>query len=372
MESSPNLDLPYVMPAQAQKHVTHNEAIRALDAIVQLSVLDRDLTQPPEGPTEGQRHIVAGGATGPWAGKDGTIAAFQDGGWIFLVPGEGWTSWIADEDVFLAWDGLEWVAAGGAVNPAPLIGINAMADTFNRLALRSPASLFNHEGAGHQLKINKAAAADTASLLYQTGFSGRAEMGLAGSDDLHVKVSADGENWQEAVVVKSDSGRVGLGTDVPQGRLHCQVADGDGGIAFRMTGQGRDGPDDPDHGAAFVLSHNGPGNRQFTLADTESGLGIRVIGNSLDGYNFHTGTREALALGTGTSDIYVGNDLNIAGAVHVQRWARLSSYTVATLPSAAVAGAGALIYVDDEAGGSALAFCDGTHWRRVTDRAMVS
>ena len=41
---SPHLLLPFILAAQAQKHITHNEAIRLLDAIVQLSVLDRDLT----------------------------------------------------------------------------------------------------------------------------------------------------------------------------------------------------------------------------------------------------------------------------------------------------------------------------------------
>lgn len=46
------------------------------------------------------------------------------------------------------------------------------------------------------------------------------------------------------------------------------------------------------------------------------------------------------------------------------------SYTVATLPSAAIAGQ--VIYVSDEIGGAVLAFSDGTSWRRVTDRAIVS
>ena len=36
MENSANLQLPYIMPSQAQKHVTHNEAVRTLDALVQL------------------------------------------------------------------------------------------------------------------------------------------------------------------------------------------------------------------------------------------------------------------------------------------------------------------------------------------------
>lgn len=51
---------------------------------------------------------------------------------------------------------------------------------------------------------------------------------------------------------------------------------------------------------------------------------------------------------------------------------KLKSYTVATLPAAGVAGTGALVYVSNEAGGAVPAFSDGTNWRRVTDRAVVS
>lgn len=49
----------------------------------------------------------------------------------------------------------------------------------------------------------------------------------------------------------------------------------------------------------------------------------------------------------------------------------LPSYTVATLPDAA-ANARCLIYVSNESGGAQPAFSDGTNWRRLTDRAVVS
>lgn len=59
--------------------------------------------------------------------------------------------------------------------------------------------------------------------------------------------------------------------------------------------------------------------------------------------------------------------------------ANLPSYTVADLPSAAdwfssAAGDGrsALIFVSNESGGAVPAFTDGTNWRRVTDRNIVS
>jgi hypothetical protein len=70
-ESSHTLGLPYIQPSQAQKHVTHNEAIRVLDALVQLSVADRDQTAPPGTPIAGDRHIVGPSASADWTGQDG-------------------------------------------------------------------------------------------------------------------------------------------------------------------------------------------------------------------------------------------------------------------------------------------------------------
>jgi hypothetical protein len=52
-DATTHLLLPYIQASQAQKHVTHNEALRILDGLVQLSVLDRDLTAPPGSPADG-------------------------------------------------------------------------------------------------------------------------------------------------------------------------------------------------------------------------------------------------------------------------------------------------------------------------------
>jgi hypothetical protein len=209
MEETPNLALPYIMAAQAQKHVTHNEAIRALDALVQLTVLDRDLSAPPGGPADGARFIVAASPTGAWADQAGNIAAWQDGAWQFYVPSHGWLAWVTDEDALLSFDGADWVTAvTGGGESVPLLGISTTADTTNRLAVASDATLFTHDGADHQMKINKAAAGDTASQLFQTDFSGRAEFGLTGDDDFHVKVSPDGTNWFEALIADRSTGEV--------------------------------------------------------------------------------------------------------------------------------------------------------------------
>ncbi len=126
MDQSANLQLPYIMAAQAQKHITHNEAIRALDALVQLSVKGRGLTAPPVSVSDGERYIVASPATGAWSGKDGQIAAFQDNAWIFYQPLEGWLTWIGDENRLLVWSGLSWDdVSGGAGGASNIINTSA-------------------------------------------------------------------------------------------------------------------------------------------------------------------------------------------------------------------------------------------------------
>ena len=107
-----HLLLPYILAAQAQKHVTHNEALRLLDAMVQLSVLDRDLTAPPGSPADGDRYIVASGATGLWAGWDLNVTTWVDGVWMRLVPRPGWLAWIADEATFFVWNCSAWQSVG--------------------------------------------------------------------------------------------------------------------------------------------------------------------------------------------------------------------------------------------------------------------
>lgn len=210
MDQTPNLALPYIAPSQAQKHVTHNEALRALDAVLQIGVLDRDAAEPPASPEDGDRYVVAPDPTGEWAGHVNHIAAWQDGAWMFYEPRKGWLAWVADEGRLCAWNGDSWGVAGtgegGGDSSLETLGINATADTTNRLVVASAASLFNHEGAGHQHKINKKLATDTASVLFQTDFSGRAEFGIAGDDDFHVKVSADGASWKDALVIDRVTG----------------------------------------------------------------------------------------------------------------------------------------------------------------------
>ena len=118
---STHLLLPYILASQAQKHVTHNEALRLLDAMVQLAVLDRDLTTPPVSPADGDRYLVASGATGLWAGWDLNVAFWVDGVWMRLVPRPGWLAWIAAEQAFVVWNGSAWDLVGEPVDVSDAI-----------------------------------------------------------------------------------------------------------------------------------------------------------------------------------------------------------------------------------------------------------
>jgi hypothetical protein len=213
-EISARLALPYLQPNQAQKHVTHNAALGRLDILVQLTLEALGVVTPPVSPAEGAVWGLGAAPTGAWAGQAGALAAWVDGGWLFFVPQTGWRAWARAEGGLFVHTGGVWTAVGGSgsvdLDNVPGVGINTSSDPVNRLAVASEATLLTHAGAGHQVKVNKAAAGDTASLLYQTGFSGRAEMGLAGNDDFSVKVSPNGSAFAEAIRIDRASGRVEL------------------------------------------------------------------------------------------------------------------------------------------------------------------
>lgn len=69
--------------------------------------------------------------------------------------------------------------------------------------------------------------------------------------------------------------------------------------------------------------------------------------------------------------VRANSSLPLTGAKPMTGPVMLASYTVSTLPTASEWERG-FIYVSDESGGAIPAFSDGTNWRRVSDRAIVS
>jgi Protein of unknown function (DUF2793) len=96
-EESARLALPLLAPGQAQKEMTHNEALTRLDIIVQSVVVAVAPAAVPADPQPGQCWIVGAGASGVWQGQDGALAAWTEGGWRFVPAFDGMAVWsLAD------------------------------------------------------------------------------------------------------------------------------------------------------------------------------------------------------------------------------------------------------------------------------------
>jgi hypothetical protein len=139
-DNTANLKMPYILPSQAHKHVTHNEALPIADAVAQLAIVSRSVATPPAEPEAGARYLVATGADGAWAGHDGKVAAFADESWSFHRPKAGWRAWIADEGVLVLYDGSVWkilAGTGTELDDLARLGVSTAADQTNRLAVKS-------------------------------------------------------------------------------------------------------------------------------------------------------------------------------------------------------------------------------------------
>lgn len=218
-DSSTRLGLPWLMPAQAQKHVTHNEALRRLDALVQAAVESRSVAEEPSAPAEGQGWIVAEGASGAhWSGFEaGDLVVFQDGAWARFQPAPGWRVWVIDAGELAIFDATAWqgfTPGEGEAAEFVQLGVGTAPDDANPFSAKLNAALWAARSTGEggtgdlRYTLNKEAPGNVLSLLFQSGWEGRAEIGLVGDDDFLFKVSADGANWNDALRIDRATGRM--------------------------------------------------------------------------------------------------------------------------------------------------------------------
>lgn len=212
---TPRLGLPFIAQGQAQKEIAHNEALVLLDIVAGGGVLDRDLSAPPASPVAGDAYIVGPSPTGAWAGRHGSLAGLIEGHWRFVSARPGMIVWVVDEGQAVARVGTAWVSLLSTISVLQnlaLLGIGTTADAANPLAAKINKALFTAktaaEGGDGDLRyvLNKEGAGDVLSFLMQSGFSGRAEIGLVGSDNLSLRVSADGSAWSDVFAVDRATG----------------------------------------------------------------------------------------------------------------------------------------------------------------------
>lgn len=235
MSNTHRLGLPELDGQQALKHITHNEALWKLDSIVHLAVTSLDQNSPPAAPELGDCYEIGSSPMGGWIDQAGKIAMWTPGGWRFAMPQTGWLLWHLNEQrcyVFVSdqWELLSaWL---GEVQNAGMVGVNAAADLTNKLLVRSNAALFTAVDVGDggsgdlRINLNKSDTAKANSLVFQSNYSARAEIGTIGNDDFVFKVSADGSTFHESLALDSAEGFVTFGEIIACRITYPQISGG--------------------------------------------------------------------------------------------------------------------------------------------------
>lgn len=116
---------------QAQKEITHNEALLAVDRLLHPIVLSRSLSVPPAAPAPGDAYVVAQGASGSWTGHAAHLACHDGFGWIFTIPVRGCLVLVADENCFSVfnegWSTDGWPADGLRISGRRVLGATPVA-----------------------------------------------------------------------------------------------------------------------------------------------------------------------------------------------------------------------------------------------------
>jgi hypothetical protein len=102
------LGLMLIHPGQAQKEMTHNEALTALDLLTQACVVATGLNTPPSDPEPGQCWIVGTAPGGDWAGQRDAIAAWTAAGWRFAAARDGMRAWVVESEGWALFRDAAW------------------------------------------------------------------------------------------------------------------------------------------------------------------------------------------------------------------------------------------------------------------------
>ena len=119
MPSSPRHQIPFLSAGQAQKELTHNEALALIDAALHAAAEAIGLTAPPSSPAAGQCWIVGAGPSGAWAGQAHALACWTEGGWRFLQARQGMRVWLTDQQMWAERTASGW--ATGDVRGSRLV-----------------------------------------------------------------------------------------------------------------------------------------------------------------------------------------------------------------------------------------------------------
>lgn len=144
-ETTDRLKLPLIASGQAQKEMTHNEALALMDIAVQPVVQAMEMGAPPETPVAGQCWIVGPAPSGAWAGQAGAIAGWSQAGWRFAVPQRGWSAWLEVEGRIVRFDGEVWSGEVARIESVEIGGTRVVAAQQPALELNSGGTVIDSE-----------------------------------------------------------------------------------------------------------------------------------------------------------------------------------------------------------------------------------
>lgn len=107
-ETSVRLGLPLLQIGQAQKEISHNEALLLLDFAVQPVVEAVGVDAPPVAPEQGECWVVGAVPSGGWTGQAHAIAGWTSAGWRFLAARDGMTAWSRADGAIARFSGADW------------------------------------------------------------------------------------------------------------------------------------------------------------------------------------------------------------------------------------------------------------------------
>lgn len=114
MSNTPIFGIEELPASSSQPEVYINTALRILEMMSQLILVDRDLTASPGSPQDGDVYYIAGTGTGDWDGHNFQLALYVGTAWSFVTPRTGWVAWIADEAALFRYEADDsppgWIA----------------------------------------------------------------------------------------------------------------------------------------------------------------------------------------------------------------------------------------------------------------------
>lgn len=221
-DMTPRLALPLLQGGQLQKHLSLNQALSRLDLWCQAVAEAADVNRPPATVEAGQVFLLGAPASDSvWAAfRSGDVVVRTEDDWEALRAPDGARVYVRNEAQIRIFQAGQWIPMGRTLRvlgPVERLGVGTDPSDANVVSVKGPSVLVSARapdegGTGDcRLTLNKSSAQRTGSLIFQSAWSGRAEIGLIGQDDPALKVGADDGQWREVWRADRQTGSLWVG-----------------------------------------------------------------------------------------------------------------------------------------------------------------